>query len=407
MKEKKQLKPNQFKYLNESTTSLKSYTSNNKIRREFWQGNYAVAEGAITAGCRFYAGYPITPSSEIFHQLSSMLPKVGGACLQMEDEIASIGAIIGASWTGAKAMTATSGPGFSLMQENIGYAIMTETPCVIVNVMRAGPSTGQATLTGAGDIYQARYGSHCGDFEIIALCASTVSEAYSLTIESFNLAELYRVPVIFLLEEHIGHLIETVTIPAKPQIAHRKRPKRKNEPVFGVSTAGELVPPMPNLGEGYKLLITGSTHDEFGWRQTRDGEVHRKLVSRLAQKILINKDKIIKLERNKPKNAKIGIISYGSASRVANEALSRLEKANRNKVANLRLITLWPFPDEQIEDFVKGLKHVIVPEYNFGLLARELERFRYLGIEIHKISQIGGGEPILPKQILEELEVYL
>jgi 2-oxoglutarate ferredoxin oxidoreductase subunit alpha len=376
-------------------------------RREFWQGNYAVAEGAIAAGCKFYAGYPITPSSEIFHQLSSMLPKVGGACLQMEDEIASIGAVIGASWTGTKSMTATSGPGYSLMQENIGLAIMTETPCVIVNVMRAGPSTGQATLTGAGDIYQVRYGSHGGDYEIIALSASTVSEAYSLTIEAFNLAESYRVPVILLLEEHIGHLVETITIPDKAKIVNRKHPTRKNQPPFGAGRNGDLVPPMPNLGDGYKLLITGSTHDEFGWRQVRDGEVHRKLVSRLAQKILSNKDKIIQLESNKPKNSTVGIISYGSASRIVNEAISRLAPGDQNKVANLRLISLWPFADEQIKTFVTGLKHVIIPEYNFGLLAREIERFKYLGIEVHKISQIGGGEPIMPKQILDKLGVYL
>ena len=377
------------------------------MRREFWQGNYAVAEGAIAAGCKFYGGYPITPSSEIFHHLSRMLPQVGGSCLQMEDEIASIGSVIGASWAGLKAMTATSGPGFSLMQENIGYAIMTETPCVIVNVMRAGPSTGQATLTGAGDLYQARYGTHGGDFEIIALVASTVSEAYSLTIESFNLAEQYRVPVIFLLEEHLGHLVETLTIPKTPKIVHRKRPKSKNEAPFGPARDGGLVPPMPNLGDGHKLLITGSTHDEFGWRQTRDGNVHRKLVGRLANKILMNKNQIVKLESKKPKSSSIGIISYGTASRVIDEALARLPKTDRNKVANMRMISIWPFPDEQIEKFTSGLRHVIVPEYNFGLLAREIERFRYQGLEVHKISQIGGGDPITPGRILDVLGVYL
>jgi 2-oxoglutarate ferredoxin oxidoreductase subunit alpha len=304
-------------------------------------------------------------------------------------------------------MTATSGPGFSLMQENLGYAIMTETPLVIVNVMRAGPSTGQATYTGAGDIYQARYGTHGADFEIIALSASTVSEAYSLTIDAFNLAETYRVPVIFLLEEHIGHLIESVTIPENKPIVSRREPKLKTDPVFGPSSDGNLVPPMPKLGDGHKLLITGSTHDEFGWRQTRDGDVHRKLVKRLAQKILRNKDKIIKTESNKPKSSELGIISYGSASRVANEALSRLSEEDRNKLGHLRLITIWPFPEEQVASFVKELKHVFVPEYNFGLLAKEIERFRHLGIEVHRISKIGGGEPITPDQILDELGVYL
>jgi len=284
---------------------------------------------------------------------------------------------------------------------------MTETPCVIVNVMRAGPSTGQATLTGAGDIYQARYGSHGSDFEIIALSASTVSEAYSLTIESFNLAEIYRVPVILLLEEHLGHMVETVTIPGKPKLMTRKHPTRKDQPPFGAGPKGELVPPMPNLGEGYKLLITGSTHDEFGWRQTRSGEIHRNLVKRLAQKILMNKDKITRLERHKPRNSKVGIISYGTASRVASEAIARLSSADQNRVASLRLISLWPFPDEQVIDFAKGLKHIIIPEYNFGQLAKEIERFRYLGFKVHTISQIGGGEPILPQQILDKMGVYL
>ena len=375
--------------------------------REYWQGNYAVAEGALAAGCTFYAGYPITPSSEIFHHLSSRLPQIDGACLQMEDEIASIAAIIGASWAGKKAMTATSGPGFSLMQENIGYALMTETPCVIVNIMRAGPSTGQATLTGAGDIYQARYGTHGADFESIVLIGSTVSEAYSLTIEAFNLAEQYRVPVIFLLEEHIGHLIESVTIQKKPKIISRKRPKSTEEPPFGPGKDGSLVPAMPNLGDGHKLLVTGSTHDEFGWRQTRNGDIHRNLVNRLAQKILKNKNKIIKIESTKPKQAKIGIISYGSASRVVNEALSRLTETEKKNVGSMRLITLWPFPNEQIESFSAGLEHIIVPEYNSGLFAKEIERFKYQGLEVHPINKIGGGEPIKPEQILDALGVYL
>ncbi len=387
--------------------SLENASKKNSIlknqRREFWQGNYAVAEGAIAGGCRFYAGYPITPSSDIFHYLSKMLPKVGGACLQMEDEIASIAALIGASWSGIKSMTATSGPGFSLMQENIGYAVMTETPCVIVNVMRAGPSTGQATLTGAGDIYQARYGSHGSDFEIIALCASTVSEAYTLTIESFNLSEQFRVPVILLLEEHLGHLQETVVVPGKPKILNRKRPRTIDDPIFGPSKQGELVPPMPKLGDGYKLLITGSTHDEFGWRQSTDGNVHRKLVRRLADKILLNKQKIIKVDFKKPKNCDIGIISYGTASRVVNEAMERLSKAEKQRIGRMRFISIWPFADEQVRLFVKNLKHLIIPEYNFGLIKKEVERFCSDRTVIHPINQIGGGEPITPKAVLDQL----
>jgi 2-oxoglutarate ferredoxin oxidoreductase subunit alpha len=380
-------------------------TKSPKELREFWQGNYAVAEGAIAGGCNFYAGYPITPSSEVFHHLSQRLPEVGGACLQMEDEIASIAAVIGASWAGAKAMTATSGPGFSLMQENIGYAIMTETPCVIVNVMRAGPSTGQATLTGAGDIYQARYGTHGADFETIALSPSTVSEAFTLTVESFNLAEQYRTPVILLMEEHIGHLLETVVVPTAPKTFNRKRPKNLDEPIFGIPNANRtsLVPPMPRVGDGFKLLVTGSTHNEFGWRQTKDGNVHRKLVHRLAHKILTNKKNIIKIQERRPKSATVGLISYGAASRVVNEAYYRLSKSDQQKVGNLRLISIWPFADEQIKVFAKGLKHLIVPEYNSGLLIKEIERFTSERTKLHSISQIGGGEPIRPNRILELL----
>jgi 2-oxoglutarate ferredoxin oxidoreductase subunit alpha len=391
---------------NKKVSKRKSY----KELREFWQGNYAVAEGAIAAGCKFYAGYPITPSSEVFHHLSQRLPQVGGACLQMEDEIASIAAVIGASWAGAKAMTATSGPGFSLMQENIGYAIMTETPCVIVNVMRAGPSTGQATLTGAGDIYQARYGTHGADFETIALSPSTVSEAFTLTVESFNLAERYRTPVILLMEEHIGHLLETVVVPSAPKTIDRIRPKNINinEPVFGTSNSkragqAKLVPPMPRVGDGFRLLVTGSTHNEFGWRQTKDGNVHRKLVHRLAQKILMNKNDIIKTQVHRPKSASVGLISYGAASRVVNEAYYKLSENDKQKVGNLRLISIWPFADEQIKSFAKGLKHIIVPEYNTGLLIKEIQRFTSDKTELHSISQIGGGEPIKPSRVLEGL----
>jgi 2-oxoglutarate ferredoxin oxidoreductase subunit alpha len=300
-------------------------------------------------------------------------------------------------------MTATSGPGFSLMQENIGYAIMTETPLVIVNVMRAGPSTGQATLTGAGDVFQVRYGSHGSDFETIVLSASTVSEAYTLTIESFNLAEQFRVPVILLLEEHVGHLQETVVVPKRPKIENRKRPKNINEPPFGPGSDSELVPFMPNLGDGFKLLITGSTHDEFGWRQTKDGNVHRKLVHRLANKILKNKKKIIKLETVKPKGCRVGIISYGTASRVVNESLNRLSKPDRDKIGNLRMISIWPFAEEQIKHFTKDLDHVIIPEYNSGLIKKEIQRFTSDKTTIHSISQIGGGEPIRPGTIIDKL----
>jgi 2-oxoglutarate ferredoxin oxidoreductase subunit alpha len=372
---------------------------NKNVKRKFWMGNVAIAEGAIAAGCRFFAGYPITPSTVILEYLSKRLPEIGGVCVQMEDEIASLGAVIGASWAGVKAMTATSGPGFSLMQENIGYAAMTETPCVIVDVMRVGPSTGQATLSSQGDVYQARYGSHCADYEIITLVPSTVKESYELIIHAFNLAEQYRTPVIFLSDGHISNMSETIEIPGKQQIMNRKKPTSKVETIFGTSNDSELVPPMPSLGEGYNVLVTGSTHDLLGFRETLDGDIHRKLVHRLVKKITCNKEKIVKIEQDLSDSAEIGFISYGSVSRAVWEAVELAEKENI-KLAHLRLITLWPFPDKQVRLFLGGLKNVIVPEMNSGFIVREIERCTNGKVNVHSVSKIGGGEPITPSELL-------
>jgi len=369
-------------------------------KRKFWMGNVAIAEGAIAAGCRFFAGYPITPSSEILEHLSKKLPQIGGVCVQMEDEIACLGAVIGASWTGMKAMTATSGPGFSLMQENIGYAAMTETPCVIVDVMRVGPSTGQATLSGQGDVYQARYGSHSADYEIITIVPSTVKESYELIIHAFNLAEQYRTPVIFLSDGHLSHMNETIEIPENPSIINRKKPTGKDETIFGSLSDGELVPPMPSLGEGYNVLVTGSTHNPIGFRDTLNGDIHRKLVYRLAKKITFNKEKIIKIEEDLSNSVEIGIVSYGSVSRAVWEAQRLAEKENI-KLAHLRLITLWPFPDKEVKSFLRGLKNVIVPEMNSGLIVREIERCTNDNTNVHSICKIGGGEPITPNELLD------
>ena len=369
-------------------------------KREFWQGNEAIAEGAIAAGCRFFAGYPITPSSEILQRLSERMPQIGGIFVQMEDEIASLGAVIGASWAGVKAMTATSGPGFSLMQENIGYAAMTETPCVIVDVMRVGPSTGQATLSSQGDVYQARYGSHCADYEIITVVPSTVKECYELIIQAFNLAEQYRTPVVFLSDGHISRMSETIEIPENQPIINRKKPIHKDDLLFGTIFDNELVPPMPSLGEGYNVLVTGSTHDPKGFRHTRDGEIHRKLVRRLADKIIHNKEKIIKIEENTPQGAEIGIISYGSVSRSVWE-LQKLAEEKNISLAHLRLVTLWPFPDKEVRSFMSGLKNVIVPEQNSGLIVREVERCNNGKANVHFLSKIGGGEPITPTELLD------
>jgi len=259
----------------------------------FWQGNEACAEAAIAAGCRFFAGYPITPASEIFEHLALRLPQVGGITIQMEDEMASLGAVIGASWTGAKAMTATSGPGFSLMQELMGYAFMTETPCVVVDVQRAGPSTGQATKTGQGDVMQARWGTH-GDYNSIALSPNSVQEMFELTIRAFNLSETYRTPVVLLADEIVAHMREQAVIPPPSQIKilNRKKPKPTDKEFFN----GEDIAPMPLIGEGYNVPVTGSTHNEHGYRFTADRAVHDKLVKNLIGKIRNNAEKIVDYE---------------------------------------------------------------------------------------------------------------
>ncbi|MGB9135119.1 MAG: 2-oxoacid:acceptor oxidoreductase subunit alpha [Candidatus Bathyarchaeia archaeon] len=258
----------------------------------FMQGNEALAEAAVVAGCRFFAGYPITPASDIAEYLAERLPKVGGVMIQMEDEIASLASVIGASWTGAKAMTATSGPGFSLMQENIGYAFMTETPCVVADVQRAGPSTGQATKCGQGDVMQARWGTH-GDYAAIVLCPNSVQEMFDLTVRAFNLAERYRTPVVLLADEIVAHMREQMVMPPVDRIVleKRRKPKQSEQAFFG----GEEVPPMPSVGEGFNVTVTGSTHDEFGIRFTADPKVHSNLVTRLVGKVRNNAELLMDL----------------------------------------------------------------------------------------------------------------
>jgi len=331
--------------------------------------------------------------------MAKRLPEEGGAFITMEDEIASISAVIGASWAGVKAMTATSGPGFSLMMENLGYAIFTETPLVIVDVQRAGPSTGQATMVGQGDVFQARFGSH-GNYEIIALAPSTVSEAYSLIIKAFNLAEKYRTPVIFLADEHIGHLEETVEISPKVEIVHRKKAKKGQKHFFGNVQNGSLIPPMPALGEGFNVSVTGSTHNSQGIRDTRNAKTHQDLVWRIIQKIDTNREEIQIIEETFPDHSQIGIISYGSVSRSVWKMI-RLAEQENILVGHLRLITLWPFPRSTVKTFVNQFKKVIVPELNTGLMIREIERFTSDRTELIPMSKIGGGAPLAPEEILE------
>jgi len=339
--------------------------------KQFLQGNEACALGAIKAGCRFYAGYPITPSSEIMEKMAQELPKAGGVFIQMEDEIGSIGAVIGASWAGAKAMTATSGPGLTLMLENIGYAIMTETPCVIVDVQRAGPSTGQATKPASGDVMQVRWGAS-GDYEIIALSPWSVSEMYEMIIQAFNFAETYRVPVFLLADEAVAHLKESAVL--KSDIPIVKRAKKTKLPPFG-DLKTNAVTPMPAFGQGRKLSVTGSTHDEWGYRKTQSPEIQAKSVNRFCNKIRKNADKISSFEKYFiTKNTETLIITYGFTARSAFRA-AQIANGKGYKIGLVRLKTLWPFPEKIFQNIPKTVSKIIVPEMNQGQIIREIQRF--------------------------------
>lgn len=352
----------------------------------FILGDEACAYGALFAGCDFFAGYPITPASEIAELIAEELPKTGGICVQMEDELASIAAIIGASWTGARTMTATSGPGFSLMQENLGYGIMTETPCVLVNVQRSGPSTGQATKPAQGDVMQVRWGTH-GDHNIIALAPKSAQECLDLMIECFDLADTYRTPVILLMDGEIGHIRESVTMPELSAIRHasRKIAEPDEEPFGGE----DLVPGIVHYGEGRNVHVTGSTHKANGMRDVSTAKVHDVLIRRIYRKIDENRDKIVRTESdiNPGGQAKIGVIAYGAAARPAYGAV--LDCRDHGQAVDfLRLITIWPFARKQVTEFAKNLDVILVPEMNLGQLSREIERF--VDCPVVPVSKIGG-----------------
>jgi len=362
----------------------------------YLSGNEAAAEGAIASGCDFYAGYPITPSSEIMERMAQRLPELGRRFVQMEDEIGSICAVIGASWAGARAMTATSGPGFSLMMEGLGYAVFTETPLVLMDIQRAGPCTGQATRVGAGDIMQAKWGMH-GDVQVIALSPWSVQEMYEFGIDSFNLAEKYRVPVVLLGEEAVGHLRERISIPEKIQIV--KRDRSKERPPFGTEEPAGI-PPMPAFGEGARLLVTGSTHDPWGVRRTEDPEVHRKLVERINRKILERREEISRTEEYFLQDAEQAVIAYGFTARSALYAVKRLRERGR-KVGLLRLQTLWPFPEHVVSVLGKRVKRILVPEMNLGQVLGEVRKVVHCQAEgYHQVN----GEIIHPEAIVEAME---
>jgi 2-oxoglutarate ferredoxin oxidoreductase subunit alpha len=372
-------------------------------QKQFIQGDTAVAYGAVLAGCRFFAGYPITPATETAEIFARIMPKIGGACIQMEDEIASIGAVIGAAWTGAKAMTTTSGPGFSLMQENIGYACMTETPCVIVNVQRSGPSTGQPTEAAQGDVMQARWGTH-GDHEIIALSPNSPQESLDLMITAFNLAEKYRNPVIILTDGDVGHMREEVVIPKRKnlRLIERKTPSTDSEKYKPFKAGKDKIPEMANFGTGYHTYVTGLTHKEDGLPSTDDKNIHHALIKRLSEKIADDRDKITMVEKKYQKGSKVGMVSYGISARSAMRATKMLRKDGM-KTDFLRLITVWPFPIKEIEAMAKKVDTIFVPEMNLGQINHPIAEFSNGECDVVSIPKT-GGEMHSPKEIVDAVK---
>jgi len=371
---------------------------------DFIQGDEAIARAAILAGCRFYAGYPITPASEIFEAMSIYMPLVDGVSIQMEDEIGSIAAVVGASWAGAKSMTATSGPGFSLMMENLGYAIMTETPLVLVNVQRSGPSTGQPTLAAQGDLMQAIWGTH-GDHSLIVLAPATVQEAFDMTIKAFNLAEKYRTPVILLTDAEVGHMRERVYAPHPDELEliYRKLPANEEEAKYPFGDIhGDLVPPMPVFGKGHHTYVTGLTHDEKGRPKTVESEIHEKLLKRIVEKIEKNKKDIVDYEGYGLEDAEIVIIGFGIVTRSAMRAVKELRKKGI-KAGLLKLNVLWPFDFELIERIAEKAGKIYVVEMNLGQLYHMVKEGANGKAPVELIPKI-GGEIHTPKEIIDRIK---
>ncbi|MDA8053544.1 MAG: 2-oxoacid:acceptor oxidoreductase subunit alpha [Deltaproteobacteria bacterium] len=365
------------------------------------QGNEAIAEGAVIAGCDFFAGYPITPSSEVAEILSSKLPKIGRVFLQMEDEIAALGAVLGAALGGAKAITASSGPGISLKQEHIGYASMCEIPCVIINVMRGGPSTGLPTLPAQGDVMQAKWGTH-GDHAIIAITPSSVNESLYETIRAFNLAVKYRTPVLILTDEIIGHMREKVVMPDKNdvEIIDVKLPGVPPEKYNPYNYTSGKVTPLAPMGEGYRYHVTGLIHGETGFPSQKT-DVIQDAQNWLMDKIYKNIKDIEKFEEFQTEDADILLVAYGSTSRSSRQAI-RMARSAGIKAGMFRPITIWPFPDEQVSKLSKKIKKILVPEMNMGQIIFEVQR-NACGSSVYGLNVV-NGEPITPDQIYEKIK---
>ena len=368
----------------------------------FIDGDHACSEGAIAAGCRFAAGYPITPSTEVVERIAERFPLVGGIFIQMEDEIASSIAIQGAVWGGKKALTVTSGPGFSLMMEHIGLAAMTETPCVFINVQRAGPSTGLPTQPAQGDMMQAKWGSH-GDYEIIALCPNSPQECFDLTIKAFNLSEEYRIPVFLMTDECVGHMTERVVIPPADKIGifPRRYYTGNSEDYLPYKADDDLVPPIIKAGDGYKVHVTGLTHDERGY-PSMTVTTQEKLVHRLINKIKLNANKIIEYKEDEVEGADVVVVTYGITSRVAIPAIQKAREEGI-KVGHLRLIVVWPFPEERIKELAGKIKSFVVPEINYGQIVLEVERVSEGKTKVISVPH-GGGTVHNPDDIYNAIK---
>jgi len=371
-------------------------------QRQSLQGNQACALGAIAAGCRLFAGYPITPSSEVAERMAKELPRVEGVFIQMEDEIASMAAVLGSSMGGVKSMTATSGPGFSLKQEHIGYAALAEVPCVIINVMRGGPSTGMPTRPAQGDVMQSRWGTH-GDHPIIVVTPSSVQEIYQQTIRAFNLSEIFRVPVIVLYDEAIGHLVDTVDLPDTDsiEIHDRKWASGPAEGYLPYAADEDGVPPMPLPGDGYRTHTTGLTHLETGFPTQVPSEVTR-VISRLLDKIELNRDAIEQYELTHCDDAEILVVAFGITARASERAVN-IARESGIKVGLMRPVTLWPFPERKMKELAGQVSHVLVPEMNAGQLILEIERLCPDAVTVTGINRF-DGESIHPGEILAKIE---
>ena len=365
------------------------------------QGNEAMVEGALAAGCRFFAGYPITPATEISEAMSFRLPAVGGTFIQMEDEIASLGAVIGASLAGAKSMTATSGPGFSLMQENLGFACIAEVPCVIVNVMRGGPSTGLPTNVSQGDVMQARWGTH-GDHPIIVLAVSTTQDCFWVTLKAFNLSEKYRTPVIILSDEVVAHTREKIVLPnlSEVEVLDRIRPTMPPDWYIPYEDNSRGVPPMGIFGDGYRYHVTGLVHDLRGFPTQRADEIVP-FMNRLFRKINQHFFDIQMIEEELTEDAETLVIAYGSVSRSARRAV-REARERGVKCGLVQLITLWPFPRQMVEPLLRRVRAVLVPELNMGQMSREVKRVNQGVTRVETLNRL-DGTLITPNEILTRI----